>query len=470
MLFLAIVSLGATIGLTIWHWQLGIMPLLLELYKVINSVRYIARRLPAPALRTVSVRAHVWLAGLQLLIGALWVLGHAMGFGVYLWPTVAVAQLLGGLMLLRVTLHTWRHAVPFAAAEPLTDKELPTLSVLIPARNETDDLKQCLASLVASDYPKLEIIVLDDNSTNRRTPDIIKSFAHSGVRFVQGDPVDEVNWLAKNQAYARLRLEASGELLLFCGVDVRVEPETLRQLVQLLLARDKDMVSVLPMRDEVSRVRASLLQPMRYYWELCLPRRVFKRPPVLSTCWLIRTVALDRAGGFDAERRSITPEAYFARQAVVTDSYSFIRSTAALGLRSTKPAHAQYDTSVRMRYPQLHRRLELIALTTLAELLFLLGPVVGLLLSWLAGPKTMVYAALWFATTVCLWVTYYIVAVSTRLNGPFVGWLLMPVAFMTDIYIQHASLLKYEFGHVVWKGRDTTVPVMGRPQLSSRSS
>jgi len=70
------------------------------------------------------------------------------------------------------------------------------------------------------DYPKLEIIVLDDCSQNKHTPEIIRSFAHDGVRFIQGEH-PKPTWLAKNQAYDRLAQESSGEFILFCGVDVR---------------------------------------------------------------------------------------------------------------------------------------------------------------------------------------------------------------------------------------------------------
>ncbi len=80
------------------------------------------------------------------------------------------------------------------------DRDLPTVSVLIPARNETVNLEECLSSLLLSDYPKLEIIVLDDCSVSKHTSDIIKNYAHAGVRFLAGN-VPSNDWLAKNYAY-----------------------------------------------------------------------------------------------------------------------------------------------------------------------------------------------------------------------------------------------------------------------------
>jgi len=190
-----------------------------------------------------------------------------------------------------------------------------------------------------------------------------------------------------------------------------------------------------------------------------LPRRIFKRPPVLSTCWLIRRALLTKMGGFAAVSHSVSPEATFARQAVTTDSYSFIRSDDALGVYSNKPAVEQYETSVRVRYPQLHRRLELVALMSLAELVFLLGPFVGLLL---AGglARTLAYVLVWGVALVFLFVTYGFASVGSRLANPWYGWLMMPAAFVLDLIVLHISLWKYEFGEVDWKGRNVCLPVM----------
>lgn len=453
------ISLATSIVLSTVAWTIWLAPTLLGLYRALNSVRFMAGRLPARQLNTVSLRAHSWLLSMQLLIFGGTALVHELHIENKLLPLLATIQLLSALLLLRASLHTWRHTEPFVPPAPLSDKDLPSLSVLVPARNETDALQWCLERLTASDYPKLEILVLDDNSTIRRTPEIIRSFAHNGVRFIQGAEPDETNWLPKNHAYHRLRSEASGALLLFCGVDALFEPGSLRALVEVLLDRQKDMLSILPLKDSSVHTRASLLQPMRYYWEICLPRRFFKRPPVLSTCWLIRADTLDHAGGFEAVSRSVTPEAYFARQAVVNDAYGFIRSNQALGISSAKPVSEQYDTSIRMRYPQLHRRMELVAVTTLLELFLLIGPVVSLFFAGFLR-RAMAYAALWIVCTACLLVTYYLVAVATKLNNPLLAWALMPVAFLYDIFILHTSLLKYEFGRVQWKGRNVTKPVM----------
>jgi glycosyltransferase involved in cell wall biosynthesis len=456
----AAVALGvATVLLSIAAWKIWIWALPASGYRLINILRVYKRRLPREQLRIVTLRASSWLLTSQLVLaGAAWAIAD-MHLGRIAVALLAVGQLLAAVVLLRTSVHTWRHAMPVHTASDIRDRDLPSLSILVPARNESEQLDACLQALVATDYPKLEIVVLDDCSVVRQTPEIIRSFAHAGVRFIHGDAPDENRWLAKNWAYEQLVREANGDLLLFCGVDALFDPKAVRQLVETLQTRGKDMLSVLPLRAHGAGTDHALLQIMRYYWEICLPRRLFKRPPVLSTCWLIKRTALDHMGGMESVSRSVSPEAHFARQAVVTDAYSFIRSDEHLGVYSNKPAAEQYGTTVRVRYPQLHRRLELVALTAAFELTFLLGPFIALCGVWMLT-HTMAYVFVWATALVCLLITYGMVSIGTGLANPAYGWIFMPVAFVIDMVMLHVSFWKYEFGTVDWKGRNVCIPIM----------
>lgn len=369
------------------------------------------------------------------------------------WAVLAGLQLLLVLVLFLSTLRHLRTTREPVVAKSYADRDLPTLTVAIPARNETDDLQACLASLVASDYPKLEIVVLDDCSSNQKTPEIIRDFAHDGVRFVSGsEPSD--TWLAKNWAYTTLAEEANGQLLLFCGVDTRFVPGALRHLVTTLLEKNKSMLSILP-HNEPTTWKSMFIQPVRYAWELSLPRRLFQRPPVLSTCWLIKADLLKSSGGFPAVSRSIVPESHFARTAAVHDGYSFVRSN---DVASVKSYSEQRATAVRTRYPQLHRRPELVALVALAELLAFIAPyalfVAGLLQGW--------WVACLLSFISLLGVTFIYAAVVQLTFRRFItgSLVLLPFVVLFDIVLLHTSMYSYEYSEVIWKGRNICIPVM----------
>ncbi len=340
------------------------------------------------------------------------------------------------------------------------DKKLPAVTVAIPARNETVDLEECLVSLVASDYPKLEILVLDDCSQLKRTPEIIRQFAHDGVRFLEGTPPSG-SWTAKNFAYEQLADEANGEVILFCGVDVRFDKQTLRKMVELKLVKHKTMMSFMPINTEPERRFLGLfIQPLRYLWELGLPRKTFNRPPVLSTGWLIDRKVLKDNGSFKAVMRDITPERYFARQtAQKHDGYSFICLGREFGFSSTKTYSAQFETAVRTRYPLLKQRLENVSILNIAELVVFIAPI-GLFLYELITMEWLLMAV----SLVNILIASYVFYKITKLTYGHSVWLslfIYPLIFACDVWLLRYSMWKYEFSEVIWKGRNVCIPVMG---------
>jgi chlorobactene glucosyltransferase len=439
----------------------------LSLYRCLNLARVGTGRAHPGYLYHASRRTSLWLIASQLaIVGAAAVGYHFSVEPIIWWDILASLQLVCAVVLLASTL---RHLDTTRPPELEQGGPLPTLSVMIPARNETDDLEACLRSLAASTYPKLEILVLDDCSQNKRTPEIIRGFAHDGVQFIPGKVPPE-RWLAKNYAYQQLAEAANGEILLFCGVDTRFEPETLTVLVRTLLQKQKTMLSILP-RNLASKSWNPVswfIQPSRYAWELALPRRLVQRPPVLSTCWLITRETLKMAGGFEAVQRKIVPESYFAKAAASRgDGYSFLCSDERIGLASAKSPEEQKATAIRTRYPQLHRRPELAAFVAFGELAVLVWPLIMLVACLLSG--LWLLAAVSGLAFLMSTVTYDKIVNLTYRGFTLKGMWLLPLAALYDIGLLNYSMWRYEFDEVLWKGRNVCIPVMqaipGLPKL-----
>ena len=452
--------LGGGIGLLVVHPSPGTAAnLLVVAYSLFNLARISRNRLPAEQLFQVTATTGLYLAGLQLVVSAVswwsWrhqVPGWRYALGLALLQLVnAVLMWLGARRQLRKSdfqLTKPHHRPP--------DSKLPSVTVAVPSRNEDAQMAGCLDAILASNYPKLEVIVFDDQSTDR-TPEIIRSYAHDGVRFI-GGPAPRPGWLPKNQAYNQLAKAANGELILFCGVDVRLAPDSIRQLEQLLYSRHKQMVTVLPQNSRQQAVPP--LQAMRYFWEIIPPRRLFHRPPVLSSCWLVKRQLLKQAGGFEAIRHSISPESHFAQAAMASDGYSFIRSNDSLGITSQKDARDQYATAIYSRYPQLHRRPELVLLLSVLELVVIVGPLAVLAWSLIAGfgwsLAALAAAAYLLAGYVYVSATCQVFVHCSRWSA----WLAFPLTFLADVAVLNISMYKYEFSQVEWHRRNVSEPIM----------
>lgn len=122
----------------------------------------------------------------------------------------------------------------------------PLISVLIPARNEEKRIRPCLGTLVDSNYSNLEILVLDDHSSDG-TADLVQNRAQedSRVRLLTGRDLPS-GWTGKAWACHQLAQEARGEFLVFVDADTRFSDITLSQAVALAIHKKADLISLWP--------------------------------------------------------------------------------------------------------------------------------------------------------------------------------------------------------------------------------
>jgi len=131
----------------------------------------------------------------------------------------------------------------------------PLISVVIPARNEARNIERCVRSILAASYPNIEIIVVDDRSTDG-TGDLAE---RRGVRVVRGAELP-AGWFGKQWALVQGYRVARGELLLFADADTRHEPELIARAVTALQTERVDLCSVIP-RQETVTFWERLIQP-----------------------------------------------------------------------------------------------------------------------------------------------------------------------------------------------------------------
>jgi hypothetical protein len=126
------------------------------------------------------------------------------------------------------------------------DEQLPCLSVLIPACDEEATLVSALQSVLAVDYPGLEIVLVNDRSRDG-TGDLMESLAAGDAR-VRVVHIEELpaGWLGKTHAMQVAARSARGEWLLFTDADVHFEPDALRRAVTLAVRRGLDHLALGP--------------------------------------------------------------------------------------------------------------------------------------------------------------------------------------------------------------------------------
>ncbi len=123
-----------------------------------------------------------------------------------------------------------------------TNAQPPTVSAIIPARNEEACLGDCLQSLVSQIGVAFETIVVDDHSTDH-TRVIATSFPH--VRVIEASPLPE-GWTGKNNAVTNGARQARGQWLLFTDADTIHLPGSLARALAEVQDNNAELLSYSP--------------------------------------------------------------------------------------------------------------------------------------------------------------------------------------------------------------------------------
>ena len=206
------------------------------------------------------------------------------------------------------------------AADPLPVPP-PSLSVVIPARNEAPNIEPCIRAVLGAGYSgELQIVVLDDRSTDG-TGEICARLAAEDTRVEVLAGVDPpAGWLGKPHALHRAQASARGQWLLFLDADVRVTPGGLDRLLGRVLLQEAEMASVLGRLTVES------------FWERVVQTRIgaviaggnplkevndpeHERALANGQCLLFRRDAYDRLGGHEGIKSSVLDDVDFAKKA-----------------------------------------------------------------------------------------------------------------------------------------------------------
>ncbi len=354
---------------------------------------------------------------------------------------------------------------------------LPSVSVVVPARNEARNIQRVLASLAASDHPDFEIVVVDDRSedgTAELARQVPRGTAHR-ILVLSGADLPE-GWLGKPWACHQGATAATGDLLLFTDADTWHGPQLLRKAVW---AMEEDSAHLLSVAGR---------QLMLTFWERLVQPQIFmgmlvryrdQRDPLPPERWrsaiangqyiLVRRPAYEAEGGHGAVRGEVVEDMRLAQR--------WVRRGRRVSVRM-----GERDFATRM-YASLGELVEgwsknilLGGLATLPEgWLRRWVPLLGILTGWtlwLAPPLALVFALVFPGASGLLpWATGVVglsaltwALISRRMGVPAGFGLLYPLgAAVASWILVRAWILG---GTITWKGRRYSLDprsVMGEP-------
>jgi chlorobactene glucosyltransferase len=198
----------------------------------------------------------------------------------------------------------------------------PLVSVLIPARNEEENIEACLKSLQKQDYPNFEIIVLDDNSKDRTAEIVEAAAAKDGrIKLIKGELLPE-GWAGKPFACHQLAENAKGSWLLFIDADTTSEPHMLRSTLALAIELKLSLLSGFP-RQIAESLPEKIAMPIMYFIIMSwfplwwLHRSIGHRPSLtIGQFLLFRREEYWRIGGHMAVKDRILEDVWLGVETV----------------------------------------------------------------------------------------------------------------------------------------------------------
>lgn len=348
---------------------------------------------------------------------------------------------------------------------------MPSVAVVVPARNEQEALPQCLESLLTQDYPNLRVIAVDDRSTDG-TSEILDRFAAETPSRVTALHVRELpaGWLGKTHAMALAAGHAEAvsrpEWLLFTDADVIFAPTVVRLALAEAVAQRADHLVVPPSPTLVGAGEVGLLGFFQLMgsWSVRLwrvPDPKFQRDVLgIGAFGLVRARAYRQIGGFEALRLA------------VLDDMSLAQQMKAAGLRT----HAAFGAGLlRLRWAEgalgLVRVLtkNMFALFAFRPVLLLAGcagigvltlvPLLGLAVAGARLPSALALAGMAGM--------YALLARYSRL--PVWSFFLYPFGAMLMIYslVRSMAVTLWQ-GGVVWRGTFYPLPELRRNAMLLR--
>ena len=327
----------------------------------------------------------------------------------------------------------------------------PSVTAVVPARNEADVVGKAVGSLAAQQYPgDFRIILVDDASSDGTAAIALQ--AAPQLQVVTARPLPS-GWTGKMWAVAEGVRAAGSDYLLLTDADIVHPPAHLAELVALSQQGDYDLVSYMVRLQCRTLAEQALIPAFVFFFFLLYPPawiRDSRRATAGAAggCMLIRRAALKRIGGIERIRGELIDDCALARAVKQTGGRIW------LGLSPTAASIRQYQT-----FGEIGRMISRSAFTQLGHsTLVLIATVAGLALVYLApplltlaaprGPASGMGATAWLLMTLSYWPSL------RYTNRPWYWAPLLPaIALFYLAATLHSAIQHWRGRGGLWKGR-----------------
>jgi chlorobactene glucosyltransferase len=345
--------------------------------------------------------------------------------------------------------------------------DFPKLSIIIPARNEEDNIEICALSILNQNYPNFEVIIINDDSTDN-TLEIIKKLKkkYFNCRIININKLPK-RWNGKNWANHKGYLASSGSILLFTDADTFFEQGTLLKSVSALLYEQADLLSS-HLYQKVVTFSENAVIPLIFWivYSIFSFSKSKKKNPLFSYAIgkfiMIKRTAYVKINGHKAIKDIIIDDVFLAKnickhrmKSVITDSTEYLICRMYNNSYETIKGFSKlYLSAFKYKFSKFIS-IPIFILTFIFLNLLIYGPIISLIFIITLHVKTFITNILMALTITIITMTvssFFIIYLKNR--SPLYMILLYPLNWLfITVFIPAITLYLYAKKDLKWKGR-----------------
>ena len=349
----------------------------------------------------------------------------------------------------------WRACERDDADEIMEPRQWPSVTAIVPARDEADVIARSVGSLLAQDYPGAFRIVLVDDQSEDGTGEIARAADRSGKLVVISGTMRPTGWVGKvwamSQGVAHASATKAVDYLWFTDADIAHAPDNLRRLVSRAEARKLVLTSLMAKLSCVTPAEHFIIPAFVHFFQMLYPFAWVNDPKSRTAaaaggCMLVRRNVLESSGGVAAVRAALIDDCALGRLMKAQGPIWIGLTDRALSIRPYADMTAVRRMVARSAYAQLNYSPLLLAGTLAGLALMFVAPV--LLAVFRTGIVRIAGLAAWLlmAASFLPMLRFYGRSALWGLALPLIG--LLYGAFTLDSAVQH-----WRGRGGMWKGR-----------------
>ncbi|HJP85398.1 MAG TPA: glycosyltransferase family 2 protein [Gemmatimonadaceae bacterium] len=363
-----------------------------------------------------------------------------------------------------VTYIRLRHSRSLDDESDIPPEPAPLVSVIVPARNEAHNIERCVQSILATSYPNLELIVVDDASTDNTRELAVRAIAvDRRARVVRNSPLPP-GWFGKQWACSTGAKLARGEVLQFTDADTQHGRDLVSRSVNAMTRTRADLLSIAG-RQSLVGFWEKIIQPqmftvlsMRYGGTESITQSQHVSNKIANgQCIFVKRTSYDALGGHGSVRASVAEDLLLAQRFFAARRHVVVM----LGINqlTTRMYGSLREIINGWRKNVFAGGLDAVPFGKVGQSLFplalLLPPMLELLpplalilaaLGFPSGNDTILWAAISSASTLLWWIVAYLTIRENPLYA--IGF---PLGALMLLYIFFTAVIRGR--RVTWKGR-----------------